>query len=65
MTRVAVPPDVRRRVGDLVARVGKGGAIAALGTSPNVLDDVVASGGSLRPDTLERISAALDRVESN
>lgn len=60
--RVDVPPGVRKRLGDLVVSRGFVRVRDALHVTDAVMHDALAPGGTMRPETLARLVAALDGV---
>lgn len=62
--RVPVPPETRRRLGDLVTLLGLGRAREALRISEGTLKDVVTPGGTVLEKTLARVEAEIARVEN-
>jgi hypothetical protein len=56
-------PEYLARLKAIVAKAGSvTGARTRLGTSPEVVEGAL-SGGKFRPSTLERLEAAIDRLE--
>lgn len=60
--RIYVPRALQARLRDLVRDIGKKRTCSVLACSVFTLDDALCPGATLRPETLARIEAALQKV---